>query len=68
MLFCGYSPTKYWIHSISSKLLEDFFSCNLGIQLNRMIYRTHLSVRSDQDQGLTWRLGNFYCPLYYLCF
>ena len=57
----GLQFTKYCIHSISSKPPQGF-SCNFAVHLNRMTYRTHLSVISDQDQGLTWSLGNFYCP------
>ena len=52
---------KYCMDSIFSKPLEGF-SCYFSIHLNRMTYKTHISVMSDQDQGFTWRMGNFYCP------
>ena len=54
----------FCIHSISSKQLEGF-SCNFGVQLNRMIYRPRLSVITDQYQ-YNWRLGNFIVSSYYL--
>ena len=46
---------NFCIHSVSFKPLKGF-SCSFDVQLNRMIYRSHTSVMSDQDQGLGGRV------------